>query len=120
MELFNKIINWMKQGSSKAAVVLLAGLAGYTIAPESIDKIVLVMGVLGGVLAFFHKEKGGPDTFGAVDYLKKRLSEKSTQLAIIGLAALGGYTVAPEQLDVIVKALGAITGLLMLFRNDGD
>jgi len=117
-KFFSDLTDRLKEGSSKAAIIFLAGMGGYAIAPDQIDNIVQVMGWISVLTAFFHKEKGAPDVSGALEYLKLRLSEKSSQLALIALAGLVGYQVTPEQLTTIAGILGSIGAILAIFRKE--
>jgi len=118
MAIFESIKNWVSQKSTQLGLVALAGIAGYNIAPDQIGQISTILGIVTGAILFFNKEKGTVDAPGFVGYLKGRLSEPTSKAAIIGLAAIGGYTVSPEHINMIITVLGLIGGALAVFTNE--
>ena len=119
MDFITKVKDWISEKSTQLGIITIAGIAGYNVAPDQLEWIVLIMGILSGFVLFFNKNNGAkPDLPGAIGYLKGRLSEANSKAAIVGLAALAGYYIAPEQIDMIVTGLGLIGGVMAIFTKE--
>jgi hypothetical protein len=52
MSKIDKVVKWLKQPSSVRAVIILAGIAGYTVTPE----VIAAAGALLGLYELFRDE----------------------------------------------------------------